>query len=166
MSRLQLARDQIVFARRYTLGILEKTTPEEWFRQPPGGVTHIAWQVGHLAMAEYRLCLERIRGRRADDEQLISEEFLKLFGKGSEPAADPAKYPSASEIRAVFDRVHQRVLEETADVPDADLDNPVLKPHPLLQTKLQALFYCPNHEMIHAGQIALVRRFLGHGPAW
>ena len=44
--------------------------PAEWFRQPTEGVTHIAWQVGHLALAEYWLTLERIRGRRPDDLHL------------------------------------------------------------------------------------------------
>jgi hypothetical protein len=24
-------------------------------RQPPGGVSHVAWQVGHIAFSEYRL---------------------------------------------------------------------------------------------------------------
>jgi uncharacterized damage-inducible protein DinB len=166
MSRLQLAREQITFVRNYTLRFLDQTPYEDWFRQPPGGVTHIAWQVGHIAMAEYRLLLERIRGRRPDDAELISDEFLKLFGKGSEPIAEPSHYPAPPAIRAVFDRVHQRALDEIADLADDELDRPILKPHSLIQTKIQALFYCPNHEMIHAGQIALVRRFLGHPPAW
>ena len=52
MSRLQLAIEQIVFARNYTIGLLDQTPTTEWFRQPPGGVSHVAWQVGHLAFAE------------------------------------------------------------------------------------------------------------------
>lgn len=38
MSRLQLAIEEIVFARNYTLGLLDQTGTEDWFRQPPGGV--------------------------------------------------------------------------------------------------------------------------------
>jgi hypothetical protein len=53
MSRMQLAFEQIVFARNYTIGLLDQTPTAEWFRQLPGGVSHIAWQVGHLAFAEY-----------------------------------------------------------------------------------------------------------------
>jgi len=48
MSRLQLAIEQIVFARNYTIWLLDQTPVTEWFRQPPGGVSHVAWQVGHL----------------------------------------------------------------------------------------------------------------------
>ena len=82
MSRRQLAIEQIKFARDYTVRLLDQTKTEDWFRFPPGGVTNIAWQVGHLAMAQYRLGMERIRGARPADEQLITEDFLKMFGKG------------------------------------------------------------------------------------
>jgi uncharacterized damage-inducible protein DinB len=148
------------------LRFLEGLKPDDWFRQPPGCVTHIAWQVAHVAMAQYRLALERIRGHRPEDEQLIPEAILKQFGKGSTPEPDPSRNPSVESIRAVFDRVYQQALAETAVIAESDLDNPVLKPHPLIKTKIQSLWYCAHHEMIHAGQIALVRRLLGHAPAW
>jgi hypothetical protein len=43
---------------------------------PPAGVTHVAWQIWHLAMAEFRLALERVRGPQPGDRDLISEAFL------------------------------------------------------------------------------------------
>src|SRR6516165_4139830 len=112
VSRLQLAVEQILFARNYTNRLLDQTPATEWFRQPPGGVSHVAWQVGHLAFAEYRMALERIRGPQPQDADLIAEEFLRLFGRDSVPNADPAHYPGRAEIRAVFDRVHEQTLSE------------------------------------------------------
>lgn len=165
MSRLSEALYWIDFARRYTRQRLETIPLDQWFTIPSGGVSHVAWQVGHIAMAEYRLCLERLRPRTAADEDLIPDAFLTLFGRESVPG--PAEqYPPAAEIRAVFDRVHARVMSELADYPDADLDQPVLKPHPLLTTRLESLRYAPLHEMIHCGQIALIRRMLGQPPLW
>src|SRR4051794_231778 len=70
MSRVQLAIDQIVFARTYTFGLLDQTPAADWFRQIPGGISHIGWQVGHLAFAEYRLALWRIRGQQPGDDAL------------------------------------------------------------------------------------------------
>jgi len=166
MSRLQLAIDQIVFARNYALELLEQTPAAEWFRQPPGGVSHIAWQVGHLAFAEYRLALWRIRGARPEDGNLISDELIRLFGANSVPDADPAKYPDQPMIRAGLDRVHQQVLGELPGLSEAELDQPVPHPHPYAKTKLQALLWCANHEMVHAGQIGLLRRQLGYPPLW
>ena len=80
MARLSEALEQIDFVRRYTLVRLDSVPPADWFTIPPGGVSHIAWQVGHIAASEYRLCLERLRPRAAD-ETLISDAFLKTFAR-------------------------------------------------------------------------------------
>jgi hypothetical protein len=166
MSRLELAVEQIVFARNYTIGLLDHTPAADWFRMPPGGVSHVAWQVGHLAFAEYRLALWRIRGLRPQDGDLISETHRALFGAESVPDADPARYPGPAAIRATFDRVHQEVLAELRGLDEAELDQPVPHPHPFATTKLKALLWCAHHEMVHAGQIGLLRRQLGCPPMW
>jgi hypothetical protein len=158
--------EQIVFARNYTIRLLDQTNITDWFSQPSGGVSHIAWQVGHLAMAQYRLCLERIRGGRPEDKDVISEEFLVLFGRHSVPDADASKYPSPAEIRSVFDGVYQLSLRELPGLEDSELDAPVRKAHPLIKTKLWSMLWCAHHEMVHAGQIGLLRRQLGYAPLW
>jgi uncharacterized damage-inducible protein DinB len=133
---------------------------------PAEGVTHVAWQVGHLAFAQYRLVLERVRGARPEDAELIAPDFLALFGRESVPESDARKYPAAAEIRGVFDRVHERVMRDLADLPEAELDRPLLTPHRLAKTKREVLFWCNQHEMLHAGQIGLLRRLLGYRPLW
>jgi hypothetical protein len=164
MTRLGLAVDQIIFARNYTIELLDQTPVAEWFRQPPGGVSHIAWQVGHLAYAEYRLALWRIRGPQPQDSDLISETHRGLFGYESVPETDPARYPSQTDLRAVLDRVHEQVLLELRGMNESELDQPVPHPHPFARTKLLAIFWCAHHEMLHAGQIGLLRRYLGYPP--
>ena len=164
MSRLSESLEQISFARRYTLERIETVPLTEWFTVPPGGVSHIAWQVGHTAMAEYRLCLERLRVRTPADESLIPDNFLKVFGRESLPASVTGY--TAEEIRDVHARVHARVMEELPTYADADLDLAPLKPHPLFSTRLAGLRYAPLHEMIHCGQLAMIRRMLGQPPLW
>lgn len=164
MPRLTDALDQIEFARRYTLKRIEGVPVADWFTVPLGGVSHVAWQVGHLAMAEYRLCLDRLRPRGADDEALVSDHFLAMFSRDSQPAAVTGY--TAEQIRDVFDRVHVRVLTELPAYPDADLDLPPLKPHTLYNTRIAGLRYAALHEMIHCGQVAMLRRMLGHDPIW
>jgi hypothetical protein len=164
MSRLREALEQLDFTRRYTLERVESVPLSEWFTVPTGGVSHIAWQVGHMASSEYRLCLERLRPRTPADEALISDAFLKMFGREALPESVTGY--SADEIRAVFDRVHARVMAELASYPDADLDLAPLKPHPLFATRLAGLRYAPLHEMIHCGQLAMIRRMLGYKPIW
>lgn len=163
---LDLAWNEIQTARQYTVRLLDNLRDEDWFRMGPAGVSHIAWQVGHLAMAEYRLVLDRLRGELADDAALISAEFLTAFGRTSTPQADAALYPTIAQIRQVFDRVHAQCAAEMASFASLDLDAAPLKPHPLFQTKLGSLFWCARHEMLHAGQIGLLRRELGYDPQW
>ena len=163
MSQIEALLAELRSARQYTVELIESTNTADWFRMPVK-VTHVAWQVAHLAVAQYHLCLARIRGRAAGDEALISPEILKHFGKGSVPDPDAARNPSADEIRATFDRVHDQVLSELAQLRDSTLDEPVAQPHPRFTIKSGALAWAAQHERIHAGQIALLRRELGAEP--
>ena len=163
-TRLELARKQIEFGRRYTLQLLEDVDDRDWFRQPTEGVTHIAWQVGHLAMAEYALTMIRVRGKEPEDEQIIPANFFRRFQKGTSPAADAAEYPTPEEIRQVLARVHEQALDELKRYTDDQLDVKLPEPHAVFDTKLGSIFFCSAHELIHAGQIGLLRRLLGKQP--
>ena len=142
MSRLTLALDQFQLVRDYTNNLLKHVPESEWYRIPAGGVTHVAWQVGHITMAQYRLALERLRGRTREDEALISDDFLRRFGRESVPETNPANALPPADIRAVFDAVCRKALGDLSVFPEADLDSPVLKPHPLVKTKIWSLLYC------------------------
>lgn len=161
VTRLEIACQQIEFSRTYTLSLLADIDDQDWFRQPPSGVTHVAWQVGHLAMAQYGLCLFRMRGRHRDDTQLMSGQFRKKFSKGTTPDPNLAHNPSPDEIRDVLERVHRQVMTELPHYTEQQLDEPVEEPYALFATKLGGLFFCTAHEMMHAGQIGLLRRLLG-----
>jgi hypothetical protein len=166
MTDLERACEQIVFARGYSLRLIDSVDVSDWFRIPPAGVSHVAWQVGHLAFAEYRLCLVRIRGQKPADSELFSEEFMRSFGAGSVPKADASGFPSVASIRATLERVHAQVLTELPRIDPATLGDPLEMPHPIAKTKLASLFWCAAHEMVHAGQIGLLRRQLGNDPLW
>jgi uncharacterized damage-inducible protein DinB len=165
MTLVQQAEAEIRAARTYVTHLLQDLDDADWFRQPHEGITHVAWQVGHLAVAQYRLTLERQRGERPEDEHLISSDFRRHFGKGSTPDPVAANNPTCDEIRQVFHGVYDRALEEIAAFTDAEVDETVAPPaHPMFSTRLEALQWCSNHEFIHAGQIALLRRLLGKPP--
>lgn len=151
--------------RLYTEEMLKDVPTDDWFQQPAEGVTHVAWQVGHLAYAQYSLALRRIRGEKVEDSKLISTEFRQLFGKGSEPTPDPTSYPTPAEIREVFDRVHQQVLCESGEWSEELLSEASTDPpHPMFDTKMGSLCWSVQHEFIHAGQIGLLRRLFGSSP--
>ena len=164
VSRLELAISQIRFARDYTLSLISDIDTDEWLRQPSEGVSHLAWQIGHLAMAQYGLCLFRMRGRADIDLQLMSSSFRKKFSKGTTPDPDSARNPGPAEVRGVFDRVFEQSILELANVTESQLDEPIDMPFTGFPTKFGGLLFCSHHEMLHAGQIGLLRRLIGKSP--
>ncbi|MFO0869582.1 MAG: DinB family protein [Pirellulales bacterium] len=164
MSLAELALAQIVSARQYLQTLLADLPDDEWFVMPTGAATHVAWQVGHLAMAEYGLCLFRQRGRTAADLELMPGTFRKQFQRGSQPQPDPQQNPTPAEIRQALDTVHSQVLAEVPTFTDEQLSQPADMPYAAQPTRYGALLFCAHHEMLHAGQIGLLRRLLGHPP--
>lgn len=151
-------------ARNYTLGVLADIEPEQWFWQPSEGVTCVAWQVGHLAIAEYGLCLSRVRGRRAEDAALLPAEFSQRYGRGSEPSSDPAENASVESLRTTLEAVHRQALDEIPTYTQELLNEPLDEPHPIFKKRGDGLAFCPSHELVHAGQLALLRRLMGKPP--
>lgn len=162
--RLEFALGQIETARRYTRDLLSHVGPDDWFRMPAGGVTHIGWQVGHLAVAQYRLALVRLRGQQPGDAAFMPAEFVTLFGKGSTPTPGAAGGLAPADIRRAFDAVHAQAMRELQEIPDDVLDEASDPPHPMIPHRLGALVWCAQHEFLHAGQIGLLRRLLGSSP--
>ena len=163
-QRLDLAVSQIQFARNYSLQLLDDVPESDWFREVDGCPTHLAWQAGHLAMAQYALTMVRIRGKEPEDEELLSKNFFRAFQKGTSPTFSTEAYPSVREIRDTLSRVHEASLQELARQDDVSLDVKLPEPHAVFDTKLGSVFFCSAHEMLHAGQIGLIRRILGRDP--
>ena len=161
---LQGTIGQIKFARRYILELLDATPRDLWFQMPAGLPTHVAWQVGHLAVSQYGLLMFRVRGRKPEDLELIPGTFRKAFTRGSVPNPDPASQPPADDLLERLNRVYELAMAELQQVDPAVLLEPVDMPYTAYPIKLGAIMFCPLHEQIHAGQIGLLRRALGLPP--
>lgn len=166
MSRVDLALQQIIFCRDYSRRLIDSIDESMWFVMPPGCATHVAWQVGHITMAQFRLAILRTRGPKQDDDAILPPEYVTLFGKETVPQVDPAHYPTPSDIRQVYERVHQYVLKEVPKFPESEWDLPPFGEHPLAKTRGECLMWAGRHEMLHAGQIGLLRRLFGMPPQW
>lgn len=161
---LQIALGQIAFTRDYVNGLLAATPAELWHVIPPGGVSSIAWQVGHLTVAQYGLLLFRQRGRQDIDLELLPGRFRKRYARGSTPVPGHDAQESVEELSERFAAVYaQAMLELPANDPQQLLD-PVEMPYAVYANKLGCVLFCPLHEQIHAGQIGLLRRQLGLDP--
>lgn len=163
-SPLELAIKQIAFARSYTLELVEGIEDDLWFVMPEGCVTHIGWQLAHLAMAQYGLCLFRQRGRADVDRELLPRGFVQKYGKGSTPTPSTEENLSPEEIRSLLHRIHEQANLEMPDFSEAQLNEPMDMPYAVYPTKLGSLLFCSHHEFLHGGQIGFLRRLLGKEP--
>ena len=166
----ELARQQMQATREYTLTLLEDMEDELWTKEVPGCTGHIAWQVGHIAMAQYGLTILRIRGKEREDQAFISNDFFKQFKKGSVPISfsegrpSVEGHPTVAEIRQVYAGVHDKAMELIPTYSAEVLSEPLPAPYMVYPNKLGSLLMASAHEMLHAGQIGMIRRALGKSP--
>ncbi|MEL7497068.1 MAG: DinB family protein [Planctomycetota bacterium] len=164
-DRLATAIRHIEFARNYMLTLLEDLSDDDWFWTPENFPTHIAWQVGHIAMSEYGLTLFQQRGRNREvDAELMSSKFRKLFMRGTKPSLERDTHPQPEEILTVLNRVHEQMRLEVPTFDGPALDEPLGPPTSAYATRYGALLFTGDHEMLHAGQIGLLRRLMGKPP--
>ena len=160
---------QIERTRVLTLQLVERIPHDTWFTMPMD-ISHIAWNVGHIATAENFLGMVFVRGIREDDSRLIPENYVELFGYNSVPQSDPDLYPTPQELLDTLDAVHQQLLHDVRAMPVSELDEPCLflegefDHHPLFQHKGGSLEWIAYHEHMHMGTIGLLRRELGAEP--
>ena len=155
---------QMRFARDYTLTLVSDIPFGNWYAQPAGVPTHLAWQVGHLAVAEYGLMLFRQRGRGEGDLELMPGWLRKKFSRGTSAVSAEETGVSPEDLLGVLNRIHQQAMDEAASLPASSLGEPTEMPYAVHPLRLGALMFCPLHESIHAGQIGMLRRLLGKAP--
>lgn len=170
LTDLQVAtlRDQALnqhqWARQYAMQLISSVPSELWYKIPDGMSTHLAWQVGHLAVSQYGLMLFRQRGRAEGDVELMPGWLRKQFGRGTTPMAPGESTPSAEELLARLNQIHQQAIAEVGQLSTNTLREACDMPFCVYPNKLGALMFAPIHEGIHAGQIGLIRRGLGLAP--
>jgi hypothetical protein len=155
---------QLEFARNYTLELLAAIPQSQWLVIPAGSPANILWQVGHLAVAEYGLLLFRIRGRAEGDLELVPGWFRKKYGRQSVPSARADDQPSPAEMLERLTTIHQAGINEVRAASGSRLLEQSEMPYVGHPNKLGGVLFSPLHEMIHAGQIGMLRRLLGLEP--
>lgn len=156
------AVEQMRFARAYTLQLLESVPHEDWTKVPVGAPSHLLWQAGHLAVAQYGLMLFRQRGRGEGDVELMPGWLRKKYGKGTDPFAGLVESPI--DLLEALSKINEASLREVVTFGHDHLLEPIDMPYAVYPMKIGALLFCPLHESIHAGQIGIIRRQLGYAP--
>jgi uncharacterized damage-inducible protein DinB len=124
---------------------------------PVPGMNPIAWQLGHLLVSE-RQFVEAVKPGSCPP---LSEEFLAQHPRNPAEVADPSKYPSLAEYKALWDAQHAATRRVIDELSDEDFARKAEGLPDFVPTVGAALLLSGNHPMMHAGQFVAVRRALG-----
>jgi hypothetical protein len=125
--------------------------------RPVPGANHIAWQLGHLILAEVRMLGDQTPAT-------VYPELPTGFGDqhGKAKATTDQGFGTKAQYLELFRKVREATLANLEKMADADLDRPTKgNMAPFAPTVGALLLLQSNHTLMHAGQFTVVRRKLG-----
>jgi uncharacterized damage-inducible protein DinB len=126
--------------------------------RPVPGANHIAWQIGHLILAE-RMFGKSLPGATYPE---LPAGFAELHGKEMATVDPPKGFGSKSDYLSHFNKGREVSVAALANLSEADLDKPtegnIAKFAPTLGA---LLLLAASHTTMHTGQFTVVRRKLG-----
>jgi len=135
-------------------------TPHDWVHQVHPGGNHALWFVGHMANTDNFL-LSLVSPPNAKS----LEGFNTRFGMGSQPTDHPEEYPAAESVLATMRERRLKLLEVLSSLSDDDLAKKTPEGAPEFLPDFASVFEMAIwHEGLHAGQLSVTRRALGHKP--
>jgi len=152
---------QLKSARQVSEGLLaDFKSPADWTRQVHPDCNHALWFVGHMAITDnfFVSLVAPEKAKPLDDLQ-------PLFGMGSQPTADPAKYPPPGDLLSTMRDRRAALLDALSGLTDEDLAKPMPAGTPAFLSDVGSVFEAAVwHEGLHSGQLTITRRSLGHQP--
>jgi len=122
--------------------------------RPTPGSNHIAWQLGHLIIAEVNFFLPKVPGAKP---AALPPGFVEQHSKDT--ANSDTGFKTKDEYLKLFNTVRSATLATVDGLSDADLDKE--SGWQMAPTVGKVLLFVGSHDMMHAGQFTVVRRKLG-----
>ncbi len=154
-------RQQLVSAREISERFLaDFETPEQWLYQVHPGTNHALWFAGHMGQTD-NFFVSLIDPARAVDK----ENWGDMFGMGSQPTSNPDDYPPPAEVLDFMRDRRETLLAALDALGEDQLDTPTPEGTPDFLADFGMVFQAAAwHEGMHAGQLSIVRRAIGHTP--
>ena len=157
MNVKDLLHYNVSFTHGVTKMYLDDVTDDEMLVRAVPGSNHLAWQLGHLVASE-RSLLEAIGADVPD----LPEGFAEKHGSENTGSDDPNDCRTKAEYVELMAQMHQAAEAAIDKTDETGLDTPTPeKLRSFFPTAGSVLLMAGSHEMMHAGQIAAIRRKLG-----
>ena len=161
MSLQQRLERQLHSTRQMSEKLLaDFKTPHDWVHQVHPGCNHALWFAGHMANTDNFL-LSLVSPTSA----VALEDWSPRFGMGSQPTDQPDQYPPPETVLATMRERRAKLLEVLSQLTDDALAGKTPAGAPEFLPDFAAVFELAIwHEGLHAGQLSVTRRALGHKP--
>ncbi|HET6251232.1 MAG TPA: DinB family protein [Tepidisphaeraceae bacterium] len=158
MNQFDLAADVLARNLEMTKMYLEDMSEAEMFARPCGDANHVAWQFGHLAVAETNM-LKSVKPQAA---AALPAGFAEKFTKETARLDDPKAFPSKAEIVGAYIKAREASIAWAKTLTPADMDKPTdERMRNFAPTVGHVVSMMPLHTMMHIGQLQVLRRKLG-----
>lgn len=159
---LDLGLNSLDFARKMSLALIDAIPEEHWFHIPVENGNHAAWILGHIAWEDDDI-LKSLNPERGSK---LPPAWHERFATGSRPTPEPDAYPSLDELRTAANALRAEVRAFFTGAADRLTDPVPPSVHGFAKdlAALMPLLAC--HEMIHVGQLTVIRKSLKLGPVF
>ena len=154
-------RQQLVNTRQFSEQLLAAFhTPQDWTYQVHAQCNHALWFVGHIANTD-NFFISLV----APDKVAVRVDFAEKFGPGSQPQPSAAAYPPVAEVLEFLQERRNVLLSILDEMDESQLEQKTPAGAPAFLPDYASVFRTAGwHEGLHAGQLTVVRRALGHPP--
>jgi uncharacterized damage-inducible protein DinB len=159
MTGTQAVRTALVSSHQVLTWFLSDLSDADLLVRPVPNANHIAWQLGHLIVAEPHLLSAYLPGAKWPR---LPPGFAEKHTKETAKVDGADKFYKKNEYLSLYGQMREATIGALDKLSDADLDRPttgdMAKFAPNVGTML---LLNANHTMMHLGQFTAVRRKLG-----
>ena len=149
--------DDLKFAHQVLGKALGDFTDQNATKQSGAIVNHALWTYGHIAVSNgwFRSLLDGVMTP-------VPDPYNGLFGMGSTPTDEPAKYPPLAEVKKHFEASFEALVSTFERLSEDELAKPPIGDSGgMAPDRFAAVNRAGWHAAWHLGQITMLRRALG-----
>ncbi len=159
MTAKDVIRHSLQLCHSVLTSYLSDLTDADLMVRPVPGANHTAWMLGHVLICENGL------KELGYAMPALPEGFAASYGKEMAGCDDPARFHRKDQYVQWLKEQRDATLAHLDALPDAELDKPGPEEARDYAPTVGAMFNAVGiHDMMHAPQIAVVRRKLGKPP--
>ncbi|MEZ4902328.1 MAG: DinB family protein [Spirosomataceae bacterium] len=162
MTEIETISKQTKDAYDWTNKLIHSIPFDKWDLMPKVIETTVSWQVGHLIVSHYYHSVMVIIGHQMDILQKIPlKEYNTFFTDGlPENAINKASPITLRNHLAIVQEKSLSIIKTLSVTEFNEKLVPTSTPHPIAQTKFEALDWNIKHTMYHCGQLGILKRVI------